>query len=236
MTRERVSRIIGLIGKKADVVVQVEDARTQHRVKYASAHDIRRGLAQRLINAGVSAETLKSAYATQGLRHHGKALSCCAFRTKCRSGNHCPITSCHRKQQICGGISGGSKVFARIKRRGAGTVVVPGDFLDPGSRQAIGVALHRMEKFALHTRRRSRMEVPAKPRRSGPRTFQSGPGTPLCDCSFDRLTRRHQSINVTCGMPQKIHRGVGIDRPFVSGEHGHQPESPHSGVVLVAPE
>ena len=59
MTKERVSRIIGLIGKKADVVVQVEDARTQHRVKYASAHDIRRGLAQRLINAGVSAETLK---------------------------------------------------------------------------------------------------------------------------------------------------------------------------------
>ena len=40
-------------------MVQVEDARTQHRVKYASAHDIRRGLAQRLINAGVSAETLK---------------------------------------------------------------------------------------------------------------------------------------------------------------------------------
>jgi hypothetical protein len=59
MTTERVSRIIGLIGKKAEVIVQVEDARTQHRVKYASAHDIRRGLAQRLINAGVSAETLK---------------------------------------------------------------------------------------------------------------------------------------------------------------------------------
>jgi len=59
MTKEHVSRIIGLIGKKADVVVKVEDARTQHRVKYASAHDIRRGLAQRLINASVSAETLK---------------------------------------------------------------------------------------------------------------------------------------------------------------------------------
>ena len=37
-------------------------------------------------------------------------------------------------------------ILARIKRRGAGTVVVPGDFLDLGSRQAIGVALHRMEK------------------------------------------------------------------------------------------
>ena len=59
LTKERVSRVIALIGKKADVVVQLEDSRTHHRVKYASAHDIRRGLAQRLINIGVSAETLK---------------------------------------------------------------------------------------------------------------------------------------------------------------------------------
>ena len=59
MTKARVSRIISLIGKEAEVVVQLEDPRTHLRVKYASAHDIRRGLAQRLINAGVSAETLK---------------------------------------------------------------------------------------------------------------------------------------------------------------------------------
>jgi len=48
-----------IIGKKADIVVQLEDPRTHLRIKYASAHDIRRGLAKRLINAGVSAETLK---------------------------------------------------------------------------------------------------------------------------------------------------------------------------------
>jgi hypothetical protein len=42
MTKDRVSRIIGLIGKKADVVGQGEYARTQHGVKYTSAHDIRR--------------------------------------------------------------------------------------------------------------------------------------------------------------------------------------------------
>ena len=52
-------RIIALIGKEAGVVVRNEDERTSTRVKYASAHDIRRGCAQRLINAGVSAETLK---------------------------------------------------------------------------------------------------------------------------------------------------------------------------------
>ncbi len=43
----------------AGVVVRTQDERTGTRVKYASAHDIRRGCAQRLINAGVSAETLK---------------------------------------------------------------------------------------------------------------------------------------------------------------------------------
>ena len=45
--------------------------------------------------------------------------------------------------------------------------------------------------------------------------------------------------NATIGhrsMPKKIHRCVGVDRPFVSSEHGHQPESPHSGVAHLAPE
>ena len=59
LTKERVGRVIGLIGMEADIVVQLEDSRVQRRKKFASAHDIRRGLAQRLINAGVSAETLK---------------------------------------------------------------------------------------------------------------------------------------------------------------------------------
>ena len=59
LTKERVSRVIALIGKKANIVVRQADERTGVRVKYASAHDIRRGCARRLINAGVSAETLK---------------------------------------------------------------------------------------------------------------------------------------------------------------------------------
>ena len=41
------------------IVVRQEDERTGRRRKFASAHDIRRGFAQRLINLGVSAETLK---------------------------------------------------------------------------------------------------------------------------------------------------------------------------------
>ena len=59
LTKERVSRIISLIGEEAGIVVRQEDERTGQRMKYASAHDIRRGCAQRLINLGVSAETLK---------------------------------------------------------------------------------------------------------------------------------------------------------------------------------
>lgn len=79
MTKERVSRVISVIGKKANVIVQVEDSRTHQRVKYASAHDIRRGLANRLINMGVSAETLKVVmrhkdFATTE-KHYGAAKS-----------------------------------------------------------------------------------------------------------------------------------------------------------------
>ena len=59
LTPARVGRIISKIGKAADIVVQQDDDRTGRRKKFASAHDLRRGCAQRLINAGVSAETLK---------------------------------------------------------------------------------------------------------------------------------------------------------------------------------
>ena len=38
------------------------------------------------------------------------------------------------------------QILARIRGKGKGTVVVPADFLDLGSRQAVGVALHRLTK------------------------------------------------------------------------------------------
>ena len=56
---ERVGRVISMIGEKAGIVVRTKDKEAGHRVKYASAHDLRRGCALRLINAGISAETLK---------------------------------------------------------------------------------------------------------------------------------------------------------------------------------
>jgi integrase len=59
MGKDRVSRTIAAIGRAADIVVRQADERRGHRVKYASAHDIRRGFAQRLVDAGVSVELLQ---------------------------------------------------------------------------------------------------------------------------------------------------------------------------------
>src|SRR3954451_3276254 len=39
-----------------------------------------------------------------------------------------------------------SKLLARIRGRGRGSVLVPGDFLDLGSRQAVDVTLHRLAR------------------------------------------------------------------------------------------
>lgn len=39
-----------------------------------------------------------------------------------------------------------SRIFARIKRWGPGTVVLPSHFVDIGSREAVGIALHRLTK------------------------------------------------------------------------------------------
>ena len=39
-----------------------------------------------------------------------------------------------------------SRLLSRIRGRGRGAVIVPGDFLDLGSRQAVDVTLHRLAK------------------------------------------------------------------------------------------
>ena len=42
-----------------------------------------------------------------------------------------------------------SKILIRIYGRRKGCVVIPGDFLDLGSRQAVDLALHRMAKKGM---------------------------------------------------------------------------------------
>ena len=80
LTKDRVSRIISMIGEEAGVVVRQEDK----RMKYASAYDLRRGCAQRLINPGVSAETLKVV-----LRHDREVLRNDAFSPVGSHGTPC---------------------------------------------------------------------------------------------------------------------------------------------------
>ena len=50
--------VIAAIGKEAGIVVKQPDTVRSIRIKYASAHDLRRSLAERLYNRGISAETL----------------------------------------------------------------------------------------------------------------------------------------------------------------------------------
>ena len=107
MTVKRVSEVIALIGKAAGVVVQKADARTGARLKYASAHDLRRGCAQRLINAGVSAETLKvvmrhADFATTE-RHYGATRSAQSAATKLQEKLSTVATS----DALVGGLMGG---------------------------------------------------------------------------------------------------------------------------------
>ena len=58
LTADHVGKIISAIGEQAGIVVKAPRKGESGKVKYASAHDLRRGVAQRLINSGVSAETL----------------------------------------------------------------------------------------------------------------------------------------------------------------------------------
>ena len=109
MTSEHVSRVIGRIGEQAGVVVQRDDTRSGRRKKYASAHDLRRGLAERLINAGVSAETLKVVMRHKDFgtteKHYGAVRSAQSAGQELLSR----LDPFAQKQRISGGISGGTK-------------------------------------------------------------------------------------------------------------------------------
>ena len=109
MTKERVGRVIGLIGEEAGIVVRQEDERTDTRIKYASAHDIRRGCAQRLINAGVSAETLKvvmrhADFATTE-KYYGATRSAQAAASEVRQ----KLSPSATTDALVGGLMGGQK-------------------------------------------------------------------------------------------------------------------------------
>ncbi|MCC6124053.1 MAG: site-specific integrase [Pirellulales bacterium] len=107
LTRERVSRIIAQIGETARVVVRQPDDATGRRIKYASAHDLRRSCAERLINAGVSAETLMVI-----IRHRDFATTRRFYGPKRTAqsaavGIHQRLTAEGKKDELVGGLVGG---------------------------------------------------------------------------------------------------------------------------------
>jgi integrase len=109
LCKDRVSRIICRIGEAAEVIIVQEDERTGKRRKYASAHDIRRGFAQRLINAGVSAETLKvvmrhSNFATTE-KHYGAIRSAQAAAIEVQE----KLATNERTESFVGGLVGGNE-------------------------------------------------------------------------------------------------------------------------------
>jgi integrase len=53
LTAEWCGRIVSLIGKAANIVVHPGDAKTNRPTKFASAHDLRRSCAERMVDAGV---------------------------------------------------------------------------------------------------------------------------------------------------------------------------------------
>lgn len=109
LTKERVGRVISLIGEEAGIIVQQEDPENGKRRKYASAHDLRRGCAQRLINAGVSAETLKVVLrhkdfaTTEKFYGATRAAQSAAAEIYDKLGPECS------KTELVGGLVGGNK-------------------------------------------------------------------------------------------------------------------------------
>jgi integrase len=113
LTKDHVSRVIAMIGKEAGIVVRQADDRNGASVRHASAHDLRRGCAKRLIDAGVSAETLmvvmrhKSFATTQ--KFYGAARS-----AQAAAGEVQEKLSTAQNQALVGGFVGGTDAPAHL--------------------------------------------------------------------------------------------------------------------------
>ncbi len=116
LTKIHVGRIVGNIGEAAKIVVRQADEESGRRLKYASAHDIRRGCAQRLINAGVSAETLKLVLRHEDFgtteRYYGatRAAQSAAAEVHDKLAVEC------KKSELVGGLVGGLHDASELTR------------------------------------------------------------------------------------------------------------------------
>ncbi len=107
LTKERVGRIISRIGEKAGITVRQADERNGSREKFASSHDLRRGCALRLIDVGVSAETLMV------VMRHADFATTQKFYGAMRSAQSAAAEvrqklSANEKSSLVGGLMGGT--------------------------------------------------------------------------------------------------------------------------------
>jgi integrase len=107
LTTERVSRIISKIGKEANVVVQKADEQIHKRIKYASAHDLRRGCAARLINLGVSAESLQVIMRHEDFATTQKFYSGTKEAQAAAAEVYEKLAAGSKKSELAGGLAGG---------------------------------------------------------------------------------------------------------------------------------
>lgn len=116
-TPERVGEVITMIGEQAGIVVREADEETGHRLKYASAHDLRRGCALRLINAGVSAETLKVVLRHRDFRTTERFYGATRSAQSAAAEIHQKLTSDRDKVDLAGGRDEASKLSAEELRK-----------------------------------------------------------------------------------------------------------------------
>ena len=114
LTTERVSRVITMIGEKAGIVVRNADDETGRRVKYASAHDLRRGCALRLINAGVSAETLKVILRHRDFSTTERFYGATRAAQSAAAEVHEKLSARCTKSELVGGLVGGQGEGAQL--------------------------------------------------------------------------------------------------------------------------
>jgi integrase len=108
LTVERVGRIISQIGEEAKIVVRHADKETGVRIKYASAHDLRRGCAVRLINAGVSAEALQVVMRHADFSTTQKFYGATKQAQAAAAEIHTKLSPERKKDELVGGLVGGT--------------------------------------------------------------------------------------------------------------------------------
>ena len=103
---DRMSRIICKIGEVAKIIVRPGDEALERKPKYASAHDLRRGLAERLINHGVSAETLMVVMRHKDFATTRKFYGAIRSAQSAAEEIHQKLVEC-TKSELVGGLVGG---------------------------------------------------------------------------------------------------------------------------------